>query len=270
MTQRLGAWKKAPLAYVLAEVRTENLADLKSYESELAAAFRSHFPIQRTLVTARIVVSSGGSPIIEPEQDNAWEFASPDNRVALIIRPQGFVLHATTYKDHADFLGRFQDSLAMIASKVPSIFVNRIGLRYVDFIIPESGETPEQYIEGKLNPFIAMPAAKGTAVAMSLTVYPMTHGKLALRYIRGAGQPQLPPDLSTIKLDKSPLMGMMKIESNQDTAIVDIDRTREFAKREPLDPVALRKDFQGIHDEISHLFTEILITKHAKEKWGAV
>ena len=107
-------------------------------------------------------------------------------------------------------------------------------------------------------------------MAMSLTVYPMTHGRLTLRYIRGAGQPQLPPDLSTIALEKSPLMEMMEIESSQHTAIVDIDRTREFAKREPLDPVAVRKEFQEIHDEISHLFKEILITKHAKEKWGAL
>jgi len=270
MTQRLGAWRKAPLAYVLAEVRTENLSDLKTYQPELAAAFRGQFPIQRALVTARIIASSGGIPTVEPEQESAWEFATPDNGVALIIRPQGFVLHATTYKDHAEFLGRFHDALTLVAAKVPSIFVNRIGLRYVDFIIPRAGETPEAYVDSRLNPYIPIPAATGTAMAMSLTAYPMPNGRLTLRYIRGAGQPQLPPDLATIALAKSPLMEAIDVAITQTTAIMDIDRTREFGTREPLNPAAIRMEFQLIRDEISHLFKEILITKHARQAWGAV
>src|SRR5262249_49780463 len=135
MTDRLGAWKKAPLAYVLAEVRTEQISDLKTFQPDLAAAFRSQFPIQRPLVTARVVATSGGATI-EPDQDNAWECATPDNRVALVLRPHGFVLHATTYQDHKEFLGRFHAALKVIAARVPSVFMNRLGLRYVDFIIP--------------------------------------------------------------------------------------------------------------------------------------
>ncbi len=269
MTERLGAWKKAPLAYVLAEVRTETLADLKSYQPDLAAAFRAQFPIQRTLVTARIIASSEGAPTLEPSQEGAWELATPDNRVALILRPQGFVLHATTYKDHREFLGRFQEALTIIASKVPSIFVNRIGLRYVDFVIPNFGEIPEDYVDRRLNPHIEINSATGPAMAMSLTAYPMAQGRLTLRYIRGAGQPQLPPDLATIALDKSPLMDVAGIAPDQATAIVDIDRTRDFATRELLNPSSLRQEFQRIRDEISNLFKQLIITPHARNAWGA-
>src|SRR5262245_43206783 len=111
MIDSLGAWKNAPLAYVLAEVRTEQLADIKTYQSDLAAAFHGEYPSQRSLVRARIIATSGGTPTVEPDPDNAWEFATPDNQVALVLRSHGFVLHATTYKDHAEFLGRFHEAL---------------------------------------------------------------------------------------------------------------------------------------------------------------
>jgi uncharacterized protein (TIGR04255 family) len=270
MTKRLGAWKNAPLAYVLAEVRTEQLSDLKTYQPDLAAAFRSQFPIQRVLVTARIVATSGGAPTIEPSQENAWEFASPDNHVALILRPHGFVLHATTYKDHTDFLGRFHDALKTIAAKVPSVFVNRLGLRYIDFIIPRKDEKPESYVDSRLNPQLDIGIAHGTPTAMSLTAYPMSNGRLTLRYIRGSGKPELPPELAKNALEKSPLMKVENIAQTHPTAIIDIDRIREFTKREPLEPTVVRQEFQGMRDEISEIFKNHIATKHALKVWGAV
>lgn len=270
MTERLGAWKNAPLAYVLAEVRTEQLSDLSHYRPELAAALRSEFPIQRNLVTARLIATSDGASTIATEQENAWEFATPDNQVALILRPHGFVLHATTYQDHTEFLGRFRRSLEIIAQRIPSVFVNRLGLRYIDFIIPQKGEVPEQYVDARLNPHLDIQRAKGASTAMSLAVYPMPNGRLMLRYIRGLGQPQLPPELSTIALEKSSLMGVEGIAATQPTAILDIDRIREFVKREPLDPDSVRTEFQLMRDDVSQIFKETIITQHARNMWGAL
>ena len=269
MTERLGAWKNAPLAYVLAEVRTEQLSDLKTYQPDLAAAFRGEFPIQRALVTARIIATPAGVPNIEPEQDTAWEFATPDNYVGLILRPHGFVLHATRYKDHSEFLGRFDRALKLIAEKVPAVYVNRLGLRYVDFVIPRRGELPEDYVDSRLNPALDLADASGPVTAMSLAVYPMPNGRLTLRYIRGAGQPQLPPELSTIALEKSALMQVPDIDPEQPAAILDIDRTREFSTRELLEPVRIRRELQSMRDEISERFKSRIITKHARKIWGA-
>lgn len=269
MIDRLGAWKNAPLAYVLAEVRTEQLADLKTFQPDLAAAFRSQFPIQRSLVTARVVAASGGAATIEPDQDNAWEFATPDNRVALVLRPHGFVLHATTYQDHKEFLGRFHAALKVIAARVPSVFMSRLGLRYVDFIIPSKGEQPEDFVDKRLNPMLDLGVTTGIPTAMSFTIYPVDEGRLTLRYIRGAGHPELPPEFSTIALDKSPLMKDQNVGESQPTAILDIDRVRDFVERRLLDPDFVRSELQGMRDEISETFKDQIITKHARKVWGA-
>ena len=103
MANTLGAWGNAPLAYVLAEVRTELIADIKDYHPKLAGRLRDEYPIQRTMHAVRFV-ATGSQLLTEPEQDPAWEFATPDNRTAVILRTNGVVLHATAYKDSRDFL----------------------------------------------------------------------------------------------------------------------------------------------------------------------
>src|SRR5262249_27220782 len=155
--------------------------------------------------------------------------------------PYGFVMHATRYKDHSEFLGRFHDALTVIAAKIPAVYMNRLGLRYVDFVLPRKGEAPDDYVDSRLNPQLDL-GVDGLITAMSLTVYPMPGGRLTLRYIRGAGQPQLPPELSTVNLERSALMDAPHITPTQSTAIVDIDRVRDFSTREVLEPNRARTE----------------------------
>jgi uncharacterized protein (TIGR04255 family) len=268
MNEALGAWANAPLAYVLAEVRTEQLADLKEYRSKLGARFRGEYPIQRTLQSARFVATNSGLQHIEPDQEGAWEFATPENNVAVIVRAHGIVLHATKYSDSEEFLGRLQRAVNVLAEEVPTVYVNRLGLRYVDFIIPEKGETPEDYVDKRLNPSLDLAKAPGNAVAMSLAVYPMMHGRLALRFVRSSGLPELPPELATFSLEKSPLMKRERVSADQPTATIDTDRVREFGKPEPLDATKLMDEFRTMHADVSQAFRS-LITPHARKKWGA-
>lgn len=268
MTDSLGAWSSAPLAYVLAEVRSEQLADLKEYRSKLSALFRSEYPIQRTLHSAKFVATSTGLQHVEPDDQTAWEFATPDNHTAIIVRPTGLVLHATKYIDSTEFLGRLYRAIEILVKEIPAVFVSRLGLRYVDFIIPKPGEQPEDYIDARLNPVVDAVETTGVPRAMSLAVYPLVNGALTLRYVRGRGQPELPPDLATFALEKSPLMKKEGLTPEQPTAILDTDRVREFPTREPLDASAIRREFGLMRRDVSHAFNA-LITKHARKAWGA-
>jgi uncharacterized protein (TIGR04255 family) len=268
MSESLGAWTNAPLAYVLAEVRTEQLADLKEYKSKLSAVFRSEYPIQRTMHSAKFVATNTGLQQVEPDDQSAWEFATPDNHTAVIARANGLILHATKYIDSSEFLGRLYNVVEIVAKEIPAVYVNRFGLRYVDFIIPKVGEQPEDYIDGRLNPVIDAFGTTGMPRGMSLALYPVKNGALTLRYVRGRGQPELPPDLSTFALEKSPLMQKEGLASDQPTAILDTDRVREFPKRELLDSGMVRREFAEMRLDISRTFNALL-TKHARKMWGA-
>lgn len=266
MTDSLGAWGNAPLVYVLAEVRTEVLADLKNYQPLLAGRFRGEYPIQRTMHAARLV-ATGTKLLFEPDQDPAWEFATPDNRVAVILRTNGVVLHATRYIDSRNLLAQLRQVVGVVADAVPSVYVNRLGLRYVDFVLPRRDERPESYVDPRLNPDLGL-SEKGDPIITSLVVYPMEQGKLTLRYIRGRGQPELPPDLGQPLLEPSPLMKSDKITDTTPTAILDTDRILAYPQPEPLDPDRVLKQFAGMHADVSNAFKKA-ITKHALKVWEA-
>lgn len=268
MPDSLGAWTNAPLAYALAEVRTERLADLKTYQPKLAGRLREHYPLQRTMQTAKLV-ATGMQLLVEAEQDPAWEFASPDNRTALVLRPNGLVLHATAYRDSLTFLGELDRAVKVFAEEVPSVFVARLGLRYVDFVLPRQGESPEDYVDRRLNPDLGLSDAPGDTNTTSLGVYRMPGGSvLSLRYVRARGKPDLPPDLGVLSLGPSPLMQSGVVSDKQPTALLDFDCNITYERVLRLDPGKLRDQFSAIYDVTFGAFIAS-ITDHARKVWGA-
>lgn len=267
MDEPLGAWANAPLAYVLAEVRTEMLSDLNDYQSSIAKQLRQDYPIQRKMNLSRLV-ATGTQIVFEQEQDNAWEFASPDNKTAVILRTNGIVLHATSYTNSEEFLGRLNRVLTVF-SEIPSIYVNRLGIRYIDFVLPSEGETPEDYINEKLNPDLGLSDGREGYAATNIASYPMEIGLLNIRYMRGRGQPSLPPDLGMLTLEPSHLMRTGLVSETQPTAILDTDRIIEFSPVEKMDIAKAHELFTTMRGDIRRAFRECAITEHAKKIWGA-
>lgn len=266
MTNSLGAWKNAPLAYVLAEVRTEQIADIKDYQPKLAGKFRDEYPIQRVKHEANLI-ATGNGVVFQTGQDEAWEFATPDNRTAIILRTNGFVLHATSYIDSKHFFERLKKILGIVAQEVPSVYVNQLGLRYIDFVLPNSGEKPEDYINKRLDPDLEITADPPIAKT-SLAVYPMKQGHLSLRYVRGQGRPELPPDLGGFSLEPSALMKADDIESTQPTAIIDSDRVMRYTPVERLNATQIIEHFNDMRNDVKNAFDKA-INDHARDVWGA-
>lgn len=268
MSKPLGTWGKAPLAYVLAQVRTEQIADIKEYQPALAGKLRPDYPLQRKQREARLIATQS-KVLVEPQQQEAWEFASPDNHTGVILRESGIVLHATVYNGSNDFLSKLHHVIALFATTVPSVFVNRLGLRYIDFVIPESEqETPEQYVNSKLDSNLLISKQDGFFTT-SVAIYPMELGKLILRFTRGSGQPQLPRELEMFSLDRSPLMDKLPSDDSRPTAIIDTDRYMEFSPVVPLDPKSIHSLFTDMHKDVSDSFKNNVITEYAKKAWEA-
>ena len=268
MSDSLGAWSNAPLVYALAEVRTERLADIKNYQAKFAGRLRDGgYPIQRILQSTKLV-ATGANVIFEPEPDaGVWEFATPDNKTAVMLRVNGIVLHATHYIDSKTFLARLQNMIEVFAEEVPSVYVNRVGLRYVDFVLPRKAETPEKYIHPQLNPDLGLGKQPGGITATNLAIYPMNGDRrLAVRYTRGRGKPEMPPDLRVLSLEPSPLM-KLDIKDDQPTAILDFDCSITYSPVDRIDVDRLKKDFAAIYEDSYAAFLAA-ITPHARRVWG--
>ena len=265
MIDRLGAWSNAPLAYVLAEVRTENLADIEVYQPRFAGRLRESYPVQRTLKTAN-VIASATQPVFDSSPGTAWEYATTDNQVAVILRANGLVLHATKYEKFASFLSQLDDAVAAFAKEVPSVFVNRLGLRYIDFVVPNPGETPEVYVDGTLNPDLGLSDVTEGVVTASMSIYRKRSGAvLNLRYSRARGQPELPPDLGRLSLDKSPPM-KSDVGNDHPTAVLDIDCHQPYS---PVELLAAGRDLDRFASlrEMTHEAFSKAVTEHALKVW---
>ncbi|MGD0959493.1 MAG: TIGR04255 family protein [Methylomonas sp.] len=267
MTTSLGAWSNAPLAYVLAEVRTEQIADLKNYQKELAGRLREEYPIQRAKHSATIIAANTGVIFQTDQDDIAWEFATPDNKIAIILRANGIILHATKYKDSKNFLNRLHEVLKIVAEVVPSVYINRLGLRYIDFILPTPREKISQYIDPRLDPSLEIENTLPIATT-SLAVYQKPTGTLTLRFVRGYGIPELPPDLGAFSLTPSHLMSRDDIMPNQHTAILDTDRIFPYSPIVRLNPDLVIENLSTLRNDIANLF-KVSITDYARKIWGA-
>ena len=267
MAKTLGAWGNAPLAYVLAQVRTEQVADIKKYQPDIAGKLRSLYPLQREQQGASLIATKS-QVMFEQQQEKTWEFASPDNMTATIIRESGIVLHATSYIDSNDFLAKLHHIIKVFQEIVPDVFVNRVGLRYIDFVIPPPGETPEQFVDNKLDVNLGESQSDGY-VSTSVSIYPQRKGQMVLRYVRGSGQPELPPELLTFSLHRSPKMDELTKEDKRPTAIIDTDRNMMFSPVQRLDADDILSHFREMHGDISRLFRDKVITEHAKKFWEA-
>lgn len=270
MTDSLGAWSNAPLAYALAEIRTERLADINTFQPVLAGRFRDEYPLQRTMNTVKLL-ATGSQLVIEPDQDTAWEFATTDNRTAVILRPNGLVLHATDYVGGSEpFLARLHRAVSVFAEVVPSVYINRLGLRFIDFVLPREGEIPEDYVDRRLNPDLGLAHQQAVCdMATSLAIYRMKSGlQLTLRYTRALGKPEMPPDLGSLSLNPSHLMKPGHVKDSQPTAVLDTDCHRTFVTVDRLDPIRVQQEFASIYKISFDTFMKA-ITDHAKKVWGA-
>ena len=272
MSSPMGVWRNAPLAYVLAEVRTELIAELTEYLPKIASRLRERFPLQREVSSIRLVATPTGMTI-NPMQGKGWELATVDRRMAVLIRPNGLVLHTTKYEGGSKaFLPMLADVLTMFAEVVPAVFVNRIGLRYVDFVIPREGETPEAYVSGRLNPDFGVGRGDRPYSGMIVSAYGREKGTLTLRYMRGHGQPELPSDLDGLELTPSPLMrgkdGKTSISDILPTAAIDTDRMYLFDPVEQLNAAKIIALYGDMHQDISGFFKNNVITEYANSIWN--
>lgn len=261
--ESLGQLPNAPLAYVLGAVKFEPQLALEKHIPALQERLQSKFPRFRPVNEAVIQLSIGDSPLSQSPQRVRFEFASADNRRGIILNLETLVFHATAYTTYNDFGARLSEVLTDVGAELKHLFVRRIGLRYIDTLIPEEGETPDDYVSSDLRclPKLSLPLRARSGLAIS--EFQMEKGALVVRYAAGPGRLGLPPDLQPLPLTESAVM-QRPIPENVMSGLLDFDR---FMPQEALfNAVQIRRWFDELHDDLSIAFRE-LTTEHAKRVW---
>lgn len=263
--QALGKWPNAPLALVLAQVRFDPEVDTeyKEVAVRLKTALGERFPAMKAVRHVSFVF--GNAPV-PPEESKAndgevgRELRSDDNRNALRIQDGVMTYTTSIYEDSPHFLAEWRSMLDCLCA-AGGIKVQRLGLRYVDFIIPTAGKAPEDYFKDGFGHSTDAFGEIAQTAFMSHE-YPREGGAMRVQYGRGFAPPSLPPDL-----DGSVLLPPALLEKYTEgpSAILDIDRWRIDSCRLQAGEIAER--FQDLRDDICKAFSSI-ITPEAEAEWS--
>jgi uncharacterized protein (TIGR04255 family) len=271
MSAALGRLPNAPLAYVLAQVRFEPFLEIEKHIPALQTSLRAHYPRFRRFERVGfevLLTEAAPLPQVQPMPSSVhWEFGTAANFEGVMVQPHSLVFHVTAYETYEQFGQAWLWVMRQVGAHIPELFVNRIGLRYVDFIVPNPDETPEDYVVDRLrcDPALGRIPCQHHQ-GLTLAEYRLETGFLAVRYSRGMGRPTLPPDLSELSLQPSAIMQRV-VADHQPTAVLDIDRF--MALSAAYDAEALAEQFGKMHEETSAVF-KALTTDHARAVWKNV
>lgn len=259
--------RNAPLVHVLAQVVfspvlnwMERVPVLQERMIDLG------FPRLRDGETTEITFTPGSIP--QQKVQPRFDFIDRDQRTAFVLSESSLALHTTNYQTREPFLAKLQLGLEALKASMKVSLVERLGLRYIDFVQPHSGEPFGAYVHAGLlgYPFREAPAleaALGAFATQSVARTPA--GTLAIRSgIVPPGQ-YLPPDL-----DPGALLPPLA-DLTRPGLTVDFDHFAIFSGpgSTPLDfsPPAIIAHVDQLHTALRHAF-DAIATSHAIERWG--
>lgn len=269
-SQGAGQWANAPLVFVLAQVRFA--AQPEGFTERLQLAISTlresdFLPAQPApVIEVKIEIDQGGVPKQTVTQTGTgYNIARNDGRMMVRIEPASLTLAVNEYRDSEHLMGELLPMVACLSQAQLQGKVSRLGLRYVDFVLPTEGKLPEDYVNSPWNQ-TDTPNFDGAigkpGMFVSLHDIEFAKGRLRLQYMRGFGRPGLPADLLGFLEPR-----MVPDTASRPTAVIDTDRWMEGSWEPSEQQIA--DDFTRMHQDLSSTF-KIVVTPMARAEWGEI
>jgi len=193
--------KSAPVFFTVAQVRFNPILSLSNYVPAIQEHFRRHgFPDFKKGVTMTFNLT----PLVQEQKNEAqasgpvpierYVFSNLDNTLNFILEQSSIAFQATEYQTFEVFGGHLLQGLELLNKTVGLSFIERIGVRYLDAVMPRESETLEQYLIPEVMGLYGK--LKGQAqYSFSETQTEGRDGFVVSRTVIQRGQIGFPPDL---------------------------------------------------------------------------
>lgn len=189
--------KNPPVYLTLAQVKFNPILKLADFLPAIQENFRQvGYPDfnRQQFISIQLTTQDGQPPMPTPIQQERFQFGNIEKTHAFILDDQSLTLQSTNYGQFETFSACFLNGLEIIHNVVKLAFTERVGLRYLDRVMPQIGETIGQYL--------ATPAQDLTSGIGGRSLYSYTEAmnevgdiKLLSRVAIQDGQLAFPPDL---------------------------------------------------------------------------
>lgn len=231
---------------------------METYLPKIQEAFRRDgYPRFEVLLTQEIQLG----PEFKVATGSSWVFSNKDKSEAVVLSPLFVSLMASEYDTFDVFAEKLERVLRVVAEAADLDLCERIGLRYVDLIRLDDGETWDDYLApgllgppmDRLSPEKFLYRFEGRATTSA--------GELAIKLFQSDDGRFLPPDLSPQEIEYK-----VSVESGEVVTVLDTDHfsvgPRDF------DPPSIIEQMWLLHDKIDMAFRSA-VTEKALQKWGS-
>lgn len=188
-------------------------------------------------------------------------FSNPENTKNFLLDQSALAFQATEYDIFETFASHLLQGLDLLNKTVGLSFIERIGVRYLDAVIPREGETLSEYLIPEVMGLYGK--LKGTVQhSFSETLTRGEEGSVVSRTVIQQGQIGFPPDLvqsMTLKV------AQRFMQSEGMHAIIDTDGF--YMERVPFDLAEAKRKLTVLHDRIDRSF-RATVTEHALAVWA--
>lgn len=257
--------RQAPVFYTLVQVVFNSILQMADYVPKIQDRLRRDgFPdfhqAKPNAIAMTFPGAEGGAPqMTTKEGPTQWGFTDAANTAGYLLQQNSLVYHTTAYETFEVFSQHLIEGLKLLHEFVALSYIERIGLRYIDAVVPRKSEKLSQYLSPHV---IGLSEVVDGALNHSFTetASMSANGQLVARVLITDGDLAVPPDLFPIRMKLEDRFAKVKGPH----AILDTDHFA--AERFDFDLDRVSAVLKASHTRIDRAFAAIA-TDHARRIW---
>jgi len=254
---------KNPIAMVLCQLRFSGIMGMdQTYLPEIQAKLRTlGFKNNVTRAVAHIAMTPAG-----PQQQILphYEFQSVDRSESVVINQEFVTYQATKYTTFTAFITRLMAVVEEVSIVTKGLTILKIGLRYIDAIIPLQDESWNKYVQAGFAGVALTSMSPVSIHHVHQVVAQFPDGAvMIIRILANSKELPLPPDLAMTKL----LLGNQRpVLDGVGAATIDMDHFCDLNSVE-FDSAEITKKLKSLKDTIQRVWEQQVVTPEALGIW---
>lgn len=255
----------APVYYALAQVKFNLVANIDSYIHLIQDKFRlSAYTLFETQKIAQLQFGTSQSSEAKIINLPLWSIAKSDQTAGFVLGQSHLGYHTTHYQTHEELFSELLLGLKIVHELINLEHLSRVGLRYLNAVVPAQAETVNHYL---INGLHGICLDVPNLYSFSESVFDTTKlfpckGTLIHRIHHRLGEIALPPDIASIGLRPMRKFMDQTLSSN---AVIDLDHFIEG--RMSLNFREINAHLGLLHGYVQKAF-QSTITKKAQDTWN--
>lgn len=254
--------KQPPVYFNVAQVRFNEVLKMGDLVPSIQEAMRAEgYPDFIRMQTIEFQLSSGSGKDAAPVTAERFMFGTLDKEHAFLLDTKALTFQSTNYGHYESFSERFIGGLKIVQDAVKISFIDRVGLRYLDHVVPKEGDALEQY----LVPAITQAAMRGEGVPLHAYIETARQCaddvQLVSRILFRRSGLTFPPDLQP-----GPMAVQERFKNLPEAFNALVDTDGSVSRRGAFSIESVRGNLNAIHRVIGRAFGD-MVTTHALKVW---